>query len=279
MFEALSRSYLVFKESFEFIREDKRLLLLPMLSILILIGIATVAVYLLYLNIIVAENINLNIFYWILGLSPIFYFVTFYSVTFFNAALVACAKNKMDGKDPSLGYGLKITAMKWKKLLYWVAIAATLGIFLAASKESRRLEQFLIPGVGLAWSLLSFFILPVLIFEDYGVTDSIKRSGTLFRSAWGKNAVGYFSLTAVMWVITAIGFLPAVIVFGLQIGTPLIGIGLTFFALVLLSLFSASLKEVYVTVLYTYATSKRVPSAFNRNVVQYAFVPTKKNRR
>ncbi len=40
------------------------------------------------------------------------------------------------------------------------------------------------------WMLASFFVVPVILFEDKGAVASIKRSVELCRSRWGENIVG-----------------------------------------------------------------------------------------
>jgi hypothetical protein len=41
-----------------------------------------------------------------------------------------------------------------------------------------------------AWSVLTFFVVPVLIFEDAKVGDAIKRSSHIFKERWGEQFAG-----------------------------------------------------------------------------------------
>ncbi len=51
--------------------------------------------------------------------------------------------------------------------------------------------------VGLAWNLVTFLVVPILVLEDLGVGDALKRSKDLFKKTWGENVIGQFGLGAV----------------------------------------------------------------------------------
>ena len=42
---------------------------------------------------------------------------------------------------------------------------------------------------GMAWSLVTFLVLPVLVIEGLSVGKAIKRSSELFRRAWGEQVI------------------------------------------------------------------------------------------
>ncbi len=44
--------------------------------------------------------------------------------------------------------------------------------------------------VGIAWSVLTYFVVPVLLYEPVGVGQSIKRSAQIFRERWGEQFIG-----------------------------------------------------------------------------------------
>jgi hypothetical protein len=63
----------------------------------------------------------------------------------------------------------------------------------------RALEQLPVGGLagrvaewvgGVAWSLASFFVVPVLALEDVGVPGALRRSVGTIRSRWGESVTG-----------------------------------------------------------------------------------------
>ena len=62
--------------------------------------------------------------------------------------------------------------------------------------------------VGLAWNLVTFLVVPILVLEDLGVGDALKRSKDLFKKTWGENVIGQFGLGAVGFLLVAPGHPP-----------------------------------------------------------------------
>jgi hypothetical protein len=57
-------------------------------------------------------------------------------------------------------------------------------------------------GLNLAWSLITYLIVPVLLFEDCGVFGSLHRSEQLFRSHWGEQVAGSFGFGLLSTVLS-----------------------------------------------------------------------------
>jgi hypothetical protein len=65
-----------------------------------------------------------------LPLAFVFYLVTYFIITFFNTAVVACASLRMEGGNPTIGYGLRVAADNLLPILAWAALSATVGMIL-----------------------------------------------------------------------------------------------------------------------------------------------------
>ena len=49
------------------------------------------------------------------------------------------------------------------------------------------LGRIVIGLVGLAWTLVTFLVIPVFVIENLGVRESLSRSASLFKGTWGEN--------------------------------------------------------------------------------------------
>ena len=102
----------------------------------------------------------------------------------------------------------------------------------------------------------------------------MKESVTLIKKTWGESIVGSASM-AIVFVI--VGVIAAVLVFAtLFIGNAaLFTVALALFIIfvIILAVVYAAMEGIFVTALYTYAKTGTVPSAFNRDLIQNAFVP------
>ncbi|GAB3681402.1 hypothetical protein GCM10028857_05580 [Salinarchaeum chitinilyticum] len=180
--------------------------------------------------------------------------------TFFNAAVVHVAARHFAGEDPTVRDGLRAAWEARRTIAIWSVTAATVGTALYVLDEKfGGLGTLARLGFDLAWSLLTFFVVPVLVLEDdESVRAALRRSGETFKDTWGESLTVSFGVGLVM--------LPAVV-------AGAIGMGWAFFApsnpMALLAgaagfvlvvgaiVFSQVITAVAKTALYQYATEDR----------------------
>ncbi|MFL6587430.1 MAG: DUF6159 family protein [Luteimonas sp.] len=274
MFDKLSRSWDLVKASAAVLRSDKELMLFPMLS-----GLATLAV----LATFVLPLFALRVFEHGIGfagllLAFVFYFCQYTVIVFFNCALVGAAMIRLDGGDPTLSDGLAAARRRLPAILGYAAIAATVGVLLQSLKHKDNfLVRLLGSGLGVAWTLATFLVVPVLVSRDIGPIDALKQSVTLLKRTWGENAIGNVGIGAAFGLLTTL--------------VAMIGVGVTFIALqssivlgvsigvvcalgvLLLGVYQAALTGIYSAALYRYAMSHEVPDGFSGAQLEHAFEP------
>ncbi len=128
--------------------------------------------------------------------------------------------------------------------------------------------------LGTAWSILTFFVVPVLVVEKVGPFEAIARSTRILRKTWGEALVSNWGIGLFMFLLA----LPGVAV--LFIGIILLGVsivlGLAILALAaiyLLALLAVgpALHGICLAALYQYAAEGQVPGAFDSHLLQGAF--------
>ncbi len=197
----------------------------------------------------------------VLGVLFVVYFVTTFISAFFTGALVHETKEVIEGGEPEFRRGLEAAWRVKDKLIAWAAISATVGVILriAESSDSRG-AQLLSLVFGVAWTLMTFFIVPTAVLKpDGSVREMFTESASTFRSLWGETPIGIVGPNLVALPIYALG---AVVAFAL-VGTSVI---LAFFAALLFfaagTLVAAALRGVVKTALYVYAVDGRMPREF-----------------
>lgn len=121
----------------------------------------------------------------------IFYLVTYTVVIFCNVALVSTVMAKFAGQPEHADTGWAAARARWRKILGWAAIAATVGVLLnVLSNRGDRVTEILAVIGAAAWSLATFLIVPVLVVENVGPVDALKRSTTLLKRTWGEQIAG-----------------------------------------------------------------------------------------
>jgi hypothetical protein len=184
--------------------------------------------------------------------------------TYFLAGLVAGADQRLRGQDSTVRSALEIANSRLHRLLPWAIVTATVTMVLQAIEERFGLIGTIVARlVGLAWNLVTFLVVPILVLEDLGVGDALKRSKDLFKKTWGENVIGQFGLGAIGMLVALPGLL--FIGIGVAVGTAglvvLGAIGVIW--LVAAAVVVSALSGIYRTALYHYAANGQVPGEFS----------------
>ena len=184
--------------------------------------------------------------------------------TYFLAGLVAGADQRLRGQDSTLKSALEIANSRMHRLLPWAVVTATVTMILQAIEERFGIVGTIVARlVGLAWNLVTFLVVPILVLEDLGVGDALKRSKDLFKKTWGENVIGQFGLGAIGFLLALPGIL--LVGIGVALGTAgLIVLGAVGVAWLLVSaVIVSALSGIYRTALYHYAANGEVPGEFS----------------
>ncbi|HET9194002.1 MAG TPA: DUF6159 family protein [Vicinamibacterales bacterium] len=265
--ERLSRSFDIVTQSYRILLHDKELMVLPLIAGVINISVALSFAFGFGLTPSVVRAGGFDTY------APLFLlFVVVYTVgIFFQAAVVAGATERMRGGDPTVGSALSAAGRRIGSIVAWALVAATVGTVIRAIHDKAGfLGQLLTRVLGIAWSLATFFIVPVLVLEERSIRDSFTRSVSVFKETWGESiavpvTVGLAAL--VMWV-ALMAIAAAVALFA---GRPA-GIGLFVAGAIALTVFFSTLQGVYLATLFRYATEGWVPAGFSGEFLQQSFV-------
>jgi hypothetical protein len=275
MFEKFSRSWELVKASAAVLRSDKELMLFPLIS-----GLATLLVLATFL----LPMFALRVFAEGFGAGAavfgfLFYFVQYSVIIFFNCALIGAAMIRLEGGDPTLADGFRVASSRLPQILGYAAISATVGVLLQALKNNKNnfLVRLLGSGLGAAWTLATFLVVPVLVSRNIGPIDALKESVGLLKRTWGENAVGQIGIGAAFGLITFAVVIAgvALTILAAQASWMLaVAVGVVFgLGVLLLGIYQAALSGIYSAALYRYAVSHETPAAFRGTDLAHAFEP------
>lgn len=205
-------------------------------------------------------------------------FVTIY----FNSALIYGATERLSGGDPTIGSALRGANKRLGKIFLWSMFAGTVSLLIHLLERAMRGRNNIIGAivaqvVGVAWTLATYFAIPIVLFEDQRVFGSLKRSGQLFRKTWGEAVVGEWGIGFVFGILGFLVILATALL--LYVAVPLgmaaaivvlLG-GLVMFALVTIT--GLALGAIYKAALYRYAARGEVSPDYPAPMIEGAFHP------
>ncbi|GAB5375817.1 MAG: hypothetical protein AcusKO_22790 [Acuticoccus sp.] len=202
-----------------------------------------------------------------------FYFAICTVATFFNVALIHCILRRLAGEDCSAGDGLRHAVARLPQIVGWSAIAATVGLLLRVLQERfEGLGELLFGLVGVAWSIASFFVVPVLVVEGTGPITAIKRSSALMRHTWGASLAANFGVSVLMVIAVMVGVLLILVLAGLLPEAAFYTAAIAISIVVALAIFLlVTLSTVLKAALYQYASTGDVPGEYDRATFESAF--------
>lgn len=270
-----SGSFQLVKESFAVLRKDKEMLWFPIISaILSIIVFVSFLVPLIYTNVQKGEITS----YWFYLFLFIFYLIICFITIFFNTGLVTCAHMRLKGKNPTFKDGFENAKKHIWKIFIWALISATIGVILHLISRRAKHGRIATSIIGAAWTLLTVFVIPIMVFEDVGIKEAIKKSASLFKKTWGENVVGHFSIGLFFVILTFFGLIPLFLLFFIEfssISTLIALIACMVIYWTILSIISSALNGIFLTALYIYANTGKIPSSYSKEVVKDAFIKPK----
>jgi uncharacterized protein DUF6159 len=268
MFARFRRSWELTKQSAAVLMSDKALLMFPVMS-----AIATVLVIASFiLPVFLAGTMGgmrhpnpLTYLTWFL-----FYFCNYFVTIFFNCALVGAANKALSGQHASVGDGISLAMQRIGRIVMWALVAATVGIILRTLEErAGKWGRIVIALLGSAWSVLTYFIIPVIVFEDLGVGEGVKRSAALIKQTWGEG----ISKSITFGALTMLAFIPLVLgTVALAYVQWIVAVVFAVTYIALLATVISAMDGIFKVALYRYAAQGAATQGISPELVQGAFV-------
>lgn len=277
MFSTIQRSYAIFKQSLGVLRQDKEILIFPLLSgvftIIAMAGLIFGGTATGFFQRII-ESGDRSVQANVLGYAALFvwYFVSWFIVLFFNVGVVACARIRLEGGDPTTADGFRAARENLKAILVWALISATVGLILRViADRSKLIGQLIARFLGAAWAIATYFVVPVMIFEKRGPRESMTSSTQLISRTWGESLVAGAGVGIIIMLLGVGGL--AFPIIGIMISpiAAMVGLAVMVFYWLVLAIISSALTGIFRTGLYLYAKEGRPVQGFGEDLVRSAF--------
>jgi hypothetical protein len=277
MFRRIANSWELIKASAAVLQADKELIAFPIVSAIgVLLATITFFLPLAFAG---AFDALLAGGATVLGIVVLFlfYLVQYFVIIFANSALVGAAMIRLGGGDPTLGDGFRIAFSRFGAILGYALISATVGVVLRLlSERAGSLGRIVVSLVGLAWNIATYLVVPVLVVEEVGPVDAVKRSVSLLRRTWGEQIAGnlsiglVFGLVALLVGILGVGLIVLAITWEV-LALVVAAVVVIVLLLTILALVSSTLSGIYTAAVYQYAVTGETGGFFRQDLVEGAF--------
>lgn len=291
---SFSRSYNLLKSTLSVLGAEKSLAAYPVLAALMMVLTSMLVIAAGYIiltlkpeleqlleNAAQANNQDDSLPSWMLGsffAGLYFYlFLMYVIIYFFMTGLAGAALMRLDGEDPTLGDGLRISIDRIGVIIGFSLIAATIGLLLSMLRNrNNNSGRILAMFGGIAWNIASFLVVPVIAAKKIGPIDALKESAALLRKSWGEQLIGTAGLGLIFGLMMAgvllgTGGLISVVT---ELNSPdllflVIGLGAILFAI--LAILSSTLNAIYRVAVYRFAATGEVAGPFQKELIAGAF--------
>jgi hypothetical protein len=258
----VKRGYVLIRRSISVMREHPRLGLFPVVS-----GAASVAFLALLLapmfGVLATDAGGTVTLVAVGGALFGLYLGTAFISAFFTAGLVHQTRAVLAGDEPSLRAGLQGAWAVKRPLFVWAVVSATVGVVLDVITNSDSIVARVLAAIfGVAWTLMTFFVVPVIVFEKPSIRGMFGRSARTFKDTFGETPIGLIGVNVVA-IVAALPLLApgAYLLFVAEV--LIAGVPLFVGGLLLSQLISYTLRGILKTSLYYYAAEGERPEGFD----------------
>jgi len=202
IFTRFSNGWTIAINSFSVLKANRQLILFPILSGISMILVISSFVVILFASAgwdadNIREQSTLVNYLFVF----VYYLVNYFVIVFFNTALIHCTHLYFNGEEPTIRKGLQFSLSRIGVILSWAAFAATVGTALRILQDNLgSIGKFVTGLIGIVWSVTTFFVVPVIAYENLGPIAAFKRSASLMKEKWGESLSASFSFFLIQFV-------------------------------------------------------------------------------
>ena len=163
--------------------------------------------------------------------------------------MIECTRDYFNGEVPSIQKGLRFGVSRLGAIFLWSLFAATIGFALKLLQENLGWLGRIITGlIGIVWSIATFFVVPIIAYENLNPFQAVKRSTQLMKEKWGESLGSTFSFGLLRLLAFVIICLP--LFFVGRLINPIAGIVLMALGAFFVMAVSSAAQTIFVSAVY-----------------------------
>ncbi len=274
MFENLKSGWALGKQVRKLVYSDRGLIFYPILMALVVFAeFAILFLPLVITSFIYVASPNAVGLLGYLVVLFVFYLASAFTSTYILVALLLAFRAYAAGKPITLGVALHKTTQYTKYIFEWALFYSIILLILRIIEQRLGLIGRIILGVaaGIALSIATIFVVPVIIDNKVGPISAMKQSASFFIHNFGKTVGGliYADLYNAMFIVAGLLIFMAGILYVARIsllgGLAVFTVGLLIFIFGIIMNYLTT--NVYKLILYDYINTGKLPSGISKELV------------
>ncbi len=224
----------------------------------------------------------------------LFLFISITSSVITKVALSFYTAQLFEGKPASIRASFVRSFHRLQTIIGWAFFDATIGTFLSALRSEKKglsmsiLALILKTTISISWSIISFFVVPLIALQDYGLIDTIKCSTETMKKTWGETIGATFNVNLIgalfitLWYTLFFGSLYLIITYAQPHPLPtqnilfigILGITGIIIPLFVVMLIMTTVTTILKTALFNY-TQNKPTGPFDKQLLKNSFIEKK----
>jgi Family of unknown function (DUF6159) len=255
-FTHITRGFSFIKHAYTMGFENKRLFLPSVFLVL-----ATIVYILIWIGVMVATKIDFE------GqtgqaLGAVCTFGSFLVFFFFMGMTVHVVDKHLEGKEFTMGEAFQDAVQNFAAIAMLALISTLIELLSKAARQAAQQKggaaivgSILMSIVESIWTVASYLLLPIIIIEDIGFGDAMKRASGIYKGKLLPIAVGEVGVRFAANIVTFLVLLPlfffvAPLLFAIN---PIFGLIVIGFVIAMMASFQVFVRMAYYTCLYHWA--------------------------
>ncbi len=187
---SLVQSWKFMRNCLQFIFKNKSLMIIPffgLVSVTVVGGLISFALFEISVQELSGGELSSSPLVYVAAQFVMMYFLLNFIALFFNSALLICVISRLKQEPCSIIKGLGIASTKIMRIFGWSLLTGSVGLLLNLAERSNGLFRNLVVGlINCSWSVVSYFVLPLIIIDDLSPLAALKKSYQSFKGNWRK---------------------------------------------------------------------------------------------
>jgi uncharacterized protein DUF6159 len=269
-----SNGWTIATNSFRVLKENRQLVIFPILSgVSVILILASFCIAFLGFSGWNLDSVSEPARWVSYAILFLFYIINYFVIVFFNMALVHCTSLYFKGEEVTVEKGIEFSKSRIGSIIAWAVFAGIIGGILKIIQENVGSLGKIITGlIGVVWSIATFFVVPVIAYENLGPIAAFKKSALLMKEKWGESIGAGFSFMLIQLGAVVI---IAIVAFAVAMINLIAGIAIGVLLLLLTGVIMSTVKTIFISAIYHNITGDPV-ELYNQQFIDNLFQAKRK---